>query len=505
MTSNELEIFKQSILDEVRVMMQTTGQVTQYIGARYVPLFAEPLDWSADNEYEPLTVVLHKGNSFTSRQFVPKGIEITNEQFWANTGNYNAQIEQYKTEVEKLAKTVENNSSDILILKKLIKNASEFGFLPTASGIDNVNALNSALEYSKETGAIIYIPKGEYTLNSFIRVPWGVHIEGESIYNTILNFPNNQGFTNDVDINGFETTVGSTIKNLTIKGGYNFKSVPSQNDIYTYYEYGGIYGTFYNCCIERLNIQNFPVGISTKQNPTSIAQYNQLYNQIYGDNRTIEHINISYCYIGAFLNQWDCYYNDFRINNVFYVGNMLGYMNMLHAWNFSNALYCRSLIATNVEFDYQFNNPDIPSSVFNSALVCFGNKETSNQCTFSNLKFYNLVASSENQFFPVSSPQPIIRCVGYSELSVDNLYIGATNEGNHGWNSLDNETLPREIISVQANSHAKISGQILPRYTKMNEQSSSYQNIKADITTNITGYTLGNRPTSGKVTYESVG
>ena len=74
--------------------------VTQYIGARYVPLFADPLEWDANRDYEPLTIVLHQGNSFTSRQDVPKGIDITNTDFWAMTGNYNAQIEQYRREVQ---------------------------------------------------------------------------------------------------------------------------------------------------------------------------------------------------------------------------------------------------------------------------------------------------------------------------------------------------------------------------------------------------------------------
>lgn len=100
MTSNELEIFKNSILDEVRVMMQTTGQVTQYIGARYVPLISDPIEWSSQKEYEPLTIVTNNGNSYTSRQFVPKNIPITNTQFWAATGNFNAQIEQYRKEVQ---------------------------------------------------------------------------------------------------------------------------------------------------------------------------------------------------------------------------------------------------------------------------------------------------------------------------------------------------------------------------------------------------------------------
>ena len=75
----------------------------QYIGARYVPIFGRKgetsIEWDNSAPYEPLTVVLHQGNSFTSRQYVPAGVEITNEEFWANTGNYNAQIEQYRREV----------------------------------------------------------------------------------------------------------------------------------------------------------------------------------------------------------------------------------------------------------------------------------------------------------------------------------------------------------------------------------------------------------------------
>lgn len=72
---------------------------TQYIGARYVPLFADPAEWDSTKQYEPLTIVIHKGNSYTSRQYVPAGIEITNEKFWALTGNYNAQVEAYRKEV----------------------------------------------------------------------------------------------------------------------------------------------------------------------------------------------------------------------------------------------------------------------------------------------------------------------------------------------------------------------------------------------------------------------
>lgn len=73
--------------------------VRQYVGARYVPVFADPLEWSDTIGYEPLTVVLHEGNSYTSRQSVPVGIDIGNATYWAETGNYNAQVEAYRQEV----------------------------------------------------------------------------------------------------------------------------------------------------------------------------------------------------------------------------------------------------------------------------------------------------------------------------------------------------------------------------------------------------------------------
>ena len=71
--------------------------VTQYIGARYVPLFDG--EWDITKQYEPLTVVLYQGNSYTSMQAVPTGISISNTEYWAATGSYNAQVEAYRQEV----------------------------------------------------------------------------------------------------------------------------------------------------------------------------------------------------------------------------------------------------------------------------------------------------------------------------------------------------------------------------------------------------------------------
>lgn len=88
-------------------MITQTNAVQQYIGARYVPLFADPIQWDSANAYEPLTIVTDQGNSYTSRQYVPVGIELGNTDFWVNTGNYNAQIEQYRQEVQAVSGSLE--------------------------------------------------------------------------------------------------------------------------------------------------------------------------------------------------------------------------------------------------------------------------------------------------------------------------------------------------------------------------------------------------------------
>ena len=67
-----------------------------YIGMRYVPIIIG--EWNNETKYEPLSIVLYQGNSYTSKTFVPAGVVPTNTEYWALTGNYNAQIEQYRQE-----------------------------------------------------------------------------------------------------------------------------------------------------------------------------------------------------------------------------------------------------------------------------------------------------------------------------------------------------------------------------------------------------------------------
>lgn len=69
-----------------------------YIGSRYVPKIMGV--WDSSITYEGLSIVMWEGNSFTSTKEVPIGTPLTNENYWASTGNYNAQIELYRRDVK---------------------------------------------------------------------------------------------------------------------------------------------------------------------------------------------------------------------------------------------------------------------------------------------------------------------------------------------------------------------------------------------------------------------
>ena len=90
--------------------------VRQYVGARYVPKFADPVAWASGTSYEAMTIVTYNNSSYTSKMPVPPtvGNPADNPDYWALTGNYNAQVEQYRQETE----TVSNNlTTEITNLK----------------------------------------------------------------------------------------------------------------------------------------------------------------------------------------------------------------------------------------------------------------------------------------------------------------------------------------------------------------------------------------------------
>lgn len=88
-----------------------------YIGNRYVPIFANPVEWDNLREYEPLTIVTYNGTAYTSKQRVPVGTALNNKEYWVVTGNYNQQVEIYRQETEAVKDSLVGVNTDIKNLK----------------------------------------------------------------------------------------------------------------------------------------------------------------------------------------------------------------------------------------------------------------------------------------------------------------------------------------------------------------------------------------------------
>ena len=104
---------------------------TQYIGARYVPLFyTNPDDnsnnWKSGVVYDPLTVVTDLNQSYTSKIPVPASVGRPSENptYWILTGAYSAQIEQYRAEVAGVVSDMEDLTEDVAGIREDVEENS---------------------------------------------------------------------------------------------------------------------------------------------------------------------------------------------------------------------------------------------------------------------------------------------------------------------------------------------------------------------------------------------
>ena len=134
-----------------------------YVGHRYVPkIFGE---WDKQNEYEGLSIVTHKGTSYTSKKRVPVGIDILNEEFWVVTGNYNAQVEQYRDDVNKV-------KSDMVTLEANLQDEME----QTKKYVDNeVSEINTRLNDLAVNVNLFqnFDDAVEFAKNNNVNLDWG--------------------------------------------------------------------------------------------------------------------------------------------------------------------------------------------------------------------------------------------------------------------------------------------------------------------------------------------
>lgn len=106
----------------------------QYIGARYVPKFFENPNtgdstWLAGVPYEPLTIVTVLGNSYTSKKAVPSGIGAPNTapEYWINTSNYSAQIDEYRQITEAVADEVDAVKEFLVGVRNVVCVSDSYG------------------------------------------------------------------------------------------------------------------------------------------------------------------------------------------------------------------------------------------------------------------------------------------------------------------------------------------------------------------------------------------
>ena len=204
-------------------------EVTQYIGSRYVPMLADPIEWSSANAYEPLTIVLYQGNSYTSRQAVPVGVAITNEDFWACTGNYNAQIEAYRQEVARIA----GQLSTIETTAGTAASDAQSALAKIGTGFDSTDTVRAAVDAINTL--IGTLPAGVVDIGGALgdidRAIGAINDDIGELDTTLTGFDAEHPVKEYVDeeLDGLETTINAVSndvaryrKNLTAMSDKNF-------------------------------------------------------------------------------------------------------------------------------------------------------------------------------------------------------------------------------------------------------------------------------------------
>lgn len=228
-----------------------------YVGMRYVPLFDG--DWNSEKDYEPLTVVNMEGNSYTSKTFVPAGVNpVGNIDYWAESGNYNAQIEAYRQEVLQYNERIQTNADAIAALDA--KEDSDVKILEGKINTKKADVFSGKIVCIGDSYLQGYTPDG--TVES-----WGEKIK--KIYpNTVIKAEGGAGFHN-VGQNGNtfkglidNMSVDDSVTLVLIGGCYNDSISTALTRIEVYNTFKSAFAKFPNAKVYAINM-----GVGTKLNP----------------------------------------------------------------------------------------------------------------------------------------------------------------------------------------------------------------------------------------------
>ncbi len=87
----------------------------KYVGMRYVPKFAEPMEWDSGRMYEPLTIVGHDGDTYVSKRYIAAGVDIGDEGCWARTSNKSVDLIEMQRVLEETASALNTRMENIVV------------------------------------------------------------------------------------------------------------------------------------------------------------------------------------------------------------------------------------------------------------------------------------------------------------------------------------------------------------------------------------------------------
>lgn len=239
--------------------------IKQYVGARYVPKFATPTEWQADTAYEGLTIVTYNGSSYTSKKSVPTtvGIPSRNEEYWALTGNYNSQVEEYRQT------TLQYKEETDKIKNELKITLESFGAVGDGT-TDSTDAINNAIAYCTTNKLPLTSKGGTYLFRGDLNITCDLDgcgtLKASTNSSATINPPvsiNNTNFDKfDITVNGYGCTLTNSIITHFRDCGIKIVSGAVSNENYKLTQYSNIllndYDTYANYGIyNELPDQNF--------------------------------------------------------------------------------------------------------------------------------------------------------------------------------------------------------------------------------------------------------